>query len=740
MNKDNFIYPEVNIGNAKLLGLTEKEFTTIEEILGRKPNYVELGIFAALWSEHCSYKTSKMYLKKLPTKGEFVLQGPGENAGIVTFDEDLCVAFKIESHNHPSFIEPYQGAATGVGGILRDIFAMGARPEVLIDSLRFGSLENEHNLYLLERVVDGIADYGNCMGIPTIGGETFFEKVYEKNPLVNVFALGFVKKDKIAKALVKNIGDKIIYVGSKTGRDGIHGATMASESFGKETKTKRVNVQIGDPFTEKLLMEACLELVEKECIVGIQDMGAAGLTSSIFELATKSRRGLVINLDRVPLREEEMNPYEIMLSESQERMIIVAVDAKIDEIEEIFNKWDLSMEIIGEVTEGERVTIKWFNEIVADVPLNKLEELTPLYERPIKKPKILIEGVKKTISSGNIGNYNDEMLSLLSDVNIASKKWVYEQYDHMVRTNTAILPGSDASVIRVKGLRKGIAISADGNGRLCYLDPFKGAKQAVCEALLNIACVGAKPLGITNCLNFGNPENPEIMWQFARVIDGMEESCSALNVPIVSGNVSFYNETEGINVFPTPVIVAVGSIENVYNVKNSFFKDVNNSIILLGSNTGELGGSVFFSKYVDNTNLEIPDVDLVCTSKMLVLLTDLIKNNLIESTHDVSEGGLAIAIGEMCVGNKIGATLDLDEELENSFLFSEEKPRIIIETKKENIKAVFEYCSKVNIKAQIIGSTNNSSLIIKNKKKILINIDLPLLHSTYYDSFGKNLK
>ena len=740
MNKDNFIYPEVNIGNAKLLGLTEKEFTTIEEILGRKPNYVELGIFAALWSEHCSYKTSKMYLKKLPTKGEFVLQGPGENAGIVTFDEDLCVAFKIESHNHPSFIEPYQGAATGVGGILRDIFAMGARPEVLIDSLRFGSLENEHNLYLLERVVDGIADYGNCMGIPTIGGETVFEKVYEKNPLVNVFALGFVKKDKIAKALVKNIGDKIIYVGSKTGRDGIHGATMASESFGKETKTKRVNVQIGDPFTEKLLMEACLELVEKECIVGIQDMGAAGLTSSIFELATKSRRGLVINLDRVPLREEEMNPYEIMLSESQERMIIVAVDAKIDEIKEIFNKWDLSMEIIGEVTEGERVTIKWFNEIVADVPLNKLEELAPLYERPIKKPKILIEGVKKTISSGNIGNYNDEMLSLLSDVNIASKKWVYEQYDHMVRTNTAILPGSDASVIRVKGLRKGIAISADGNGRLCYLDPFKGAKQAVCEALLNIACVGAKPLGITNCLNFGNPENPEIMWQFAMVIDGMEESCSALNVPIVSGNVSFYNETEGINVFPTPVIVAVGSIENVYNVKNSFFKDVNNSIILLGSNTGELGGSVFFSKYVDNTNLEIPDVDLVCTSKMLVLLSDLIKNNLIESAHDVSEGGLAIAIGEMCVGNKIGATLDLDEELENSFLFSEEKPRIIIETKKENIKAVFEHCCKVNIRAQIIGSTYNSSLIIKNKKKILINIDLPLLHSTYYDSFEKNLK
>lgn len=740
MNNYNFIYPEVNIDNAKLLGLTDKEFTIIEEILGRKPNYVELGIFAALWSEHCSYKTSKIYLKKLPTKGEFVLQGPGENAGIVTFDGDLCVAFKIESHNHPSFIEPYQGAATGVGGILRDIFAMGARPEVLIDSLRFGSLENEHNLYLLERVVEGIADYGNCMGIPTIGGETFFEKKYEKNPLVNVFALGFVKKDKITKALVKNVGDKIIYVGAKTGRDGIHGATMASESFGKETRTKRVNVQIGDPFTEKLLMEACLELVEKECIVGIQDMGAAGLTSSIFELATKSGRGLVINLDKVPLREEQMNPYEIMLSESQERMIVVAVDSKIDEIKEIFNKWDLSMEIIGEVTEGDRVSIKWLNEIVADVPLNKLEELSPVYERPIKKPKILIEDIKETIRSGNAGNYNDKMLSLLSDVNITSKKWVYEQYDHMVRTNTVILPGSDASVIRVKGLRKGIAISADGNGRFCYLDPHKGAKHSVCEALLNIACVGAKPLGITNCLNFGNPENPEIMWQFAKVIDGMKDSCSVLNVPIVSGNVSFYNETEGTNIFPTPVIVAVGSIENIYNVKNSFFKDLNNSIILLGSNTGELGGSIFDSKYVNNTNLDIPDVDLICTRNMIILLTDLIKNGLIESAHDVSEGGLAIAIAEMCVGNKIGATLDLNEGLESTFLFSEEKPRILIETKKENVKTVFEYCSKVNIKAQIIGSTNNSSLIIRNKEKILINIVMPLLYSVYYDSFEKKLK
>jgi phosphoribosylformylglycinamidine synthase len=731
-----FIYPEVNVENAKCLGLTKEEFIKIKEVLGRDPNYVELGIFAALWSEHCSYKTSKIHLKKLPTQGKHVLQGPGENAGVVTFEGDVCIAFKIESHNHPSYIEPYQGAATGVGGILRDIFAMGARPEVLMDSLSFGRLDDERNAYLLERVVDGIADYGNCMGIPTVGGETFFEKIYEKNPLVNVFALGIVNKNKIARAIVKDIGDKIIYVGARTGRDGIHGATMASESFGKETGSKRVNVQIGDPFTEKLLMEACLELVEKECIVGIQDMGAAGLTSSIFELAVKSKKGIIINLEKVPLREEHMNPYEIMLSESQERMIVIAKDYKIGEIKEIFDKWDLSMEMVGTVVESDNVTIKWYDDVVADIPINKLEGCAPIYDRPYKNP-CKSSTVRKDSYSVKISHdHNNTVITLLSDLNITSKKWIYEQYDHMVRTNTVILPGSSAAVIRLKGFKKGLAMATDGNGRLCYSDPYKGAQHIVCEAILNIACMGARPLGITNCLNFGNPENPEIMWQFVNVIDGMQEACATLNVPIVSGNVSFYNETQGLNIYPTPVIVAVGSVENIFNVKNSFFKKTDSSIILLGSNTGELGGSIFADKYMKDRDLNISAIDLIYTNKLVQLLAELVEFNLIEAAHDISDGGLAIALAEMCIGNKIGATIAVNEYLDELFIYSEEKPRIIIEVKNENIETIFNICKKMDIKASIIGSTNcNGILEFYNRNNMLFNIDVSFLHSVYYNSF-----
>ena len=735
-----FFYPEVNIENAKRLGLTGEEFNLIRKILGRVPNYVELGIFAALWSEHCSYKTSKIHLKKLPTQGKYVLQGPGENAGVVMFEGDNCIAFKIESHNHPSYIEPYQGAATGVGGILRDIFAMGARPEVLMDSLRFGSLDNERNVYLLERVVDGIADYGNCMGIPVVGGETFFDTIYERNPLVNVFALGFVKKDRIVKAIVKNIGDKIIYVGARTGRDGIHGATMASESFGEETENKRINVQIGDPFTEKLLMEACLELVEKGCVVGIQDMGAAGLTSSIFELAVKSKKGLMINLEKVPLREEHMNPYEIMLSESQERMIVIANDAKIGEIREIFNKWDLSMEIIGTVVESDNVTIKWYDDIVANIPIKALDKFSPVYDRPYKKPINTLKAEKDSCLMKASYDHNKTVMSLLSDINIASKKWIYEQYDHMVRTNTVILPGSDAAVIRVKGFKKGLAISSDGNGRLCYIDPYKGAKHIVCEAILNIACMGAKALGITNCLNFGNPENTEIMWQFVNVIDGMKEACEILDVPIVSGNVSFYNETQGINIYPTPVIVAVGSVENVFYVKSSFFKKTDSSIILLGSNTGELGGSIFADKYLKDNDLDISDIDLMYVNRLVQLLAELVECNLVEAAHDISDGGLAIALAEMCLGNNIGATIALNEELDDLFIYSEEKPRILIEARNENIDTIVHMSKKNDIEAQVLGSTNNNGMLkLYNRKKMLLNIDVAFLHDVYYKSFNNTL-
>jgi phosphoribosylformylglycinamidine synthase len=743
MKKGDFIYPDVNIESAKQLGLSVDEFHLIEKILHRTPNYVELGIFAALWSEHCSYKTSKIHLKKLPTKGKYVLQGPGENAGVIAFDKDLCVSFKVESHNHPSFLEPYQGAATGVGGILRDIFAMGARPEVLMDSLRFGNLENEHNAYLLERVVDGIADYGNCMGIPTIGGETFFDSTYEKNPLVNVFALGFVKRDNVAKAIVKNVHDKIIYVGAKTGRDGIHGATMASESFGKETQTKRVNVQIGDPFTEKLLMEACLELVEKKCIVGIQDMGAAGLTSSIFELATKSRKGLLINLDRVPLREEGMNPYEIMLSESQERMLVVAVDEKISEIKDIFDKWDLSMEIIGEVVESDNVTIKWYDEVVADIPINELEYLSPIYDRPYRKRENTFKEKKEKVDSfiyhNNI-DHNEVLKGLLKNLNIASKSWIYEQYDYMVRTNTIVFPGSDASVIRVKGINRAVAISADGNGTLCYLDPYIGAKHAVCEALVNIASAGAKPLGITNCLNFGNPENPHVMWEFVEVIRGMKDACEALEVPIVSGNVSFYNETEGLNIKPTPVIVAVGRIDDIKNVKNSFFKCENSNIVMLGKNKCALMGSIYANFYLTNLDEALSDVDLQYVNRFIMLLTTLVNRGLVEAVHDVSDGGLAVTIAEMTLGRKIGANIEFNEDLEDHFIYSEEKPRVIVEVKNENLVPFQKCCEEVHIETEIIGKTNNEGkLSIKNKSKKLIDIDITLLHGIYNEALKKCL-
>jgi phosphoribosylformylglycinamidine synthase len=516
---------------------------------------------------------------------------------------------------------------------------------------------------------------------------------------------------------------------------------MASESFCKEIKTKRVNVQIGDPFTEKLLMEACLELVEKKCIVGIQDMGAAGLTSSIFELAMKSRKGLTINLDRVPLREEGMNPYEIMLSESQERMLVVAIDSKIEEIKEIFEKWDLSMEIIGEVVGGGNVTIKWFNEVAADIPVKELDDFSPVYERTFSKPEKIECKKKQAIIDRNIHNHNDVLKTLLANTNIASKRWVYEQYDHMVRTNTVILPGSDASVIRVKGFKKGIAISSDGNGKLCYINPYFGAKHAVCEALINIACAGATPLGITNCLNFGNPENPTIMWQFVNVIDGMKDACSMLGVPIVSGNVSFYNETEGINIYPTPVIVAVGSIEEINNVKNSFYKVGNNKIVLLGLNSNELGGSIYADKYIASSNIEISDVNLIYTKKLLILLAELVKHNLIESAHDVSDGGLAVAIAEMTLGNKIGADIMFNENLEESFIYSEEKPRIIIEIKDENIKEFFKRCEKADINVQIIGTTNSKGMLkISNKDKVLVNVDINTICDIYNNAFKKWLK
>ncbi|MDY6820332.1 MAG: phosphoribosylformylglycinamidine synthase subunit PurL, partial [Deferribacterota bacterium] len=635
-------YINATLEEAKKLGLTEEEFNNIHQILKRKPNFLEMAMISALWSEHCSYKSSKIHLKKLPTKGENVLLGPGENAGVVRIKDDLCAVFKVESHNHPSYIEPYQGAATGVGGILRDIFAMGARPELLMDSLSFGLLDDSHNKYLVDKVVEGIADYGNCMGIPVVGGETNFDEVYTKNPLVNVFALGLVDKKHIKKASLGDIGNKILYVGAKTGRDGIHGASMASKSFDDDSESKRINVQIGDPFTEKLLLEACIELVEKDLVVGLQDMGAAGLTSSIFELALKSGIGAQIELDNVPLREEGMNPYEIMLSESQERMLVIVADNNLDRVKEIFNKWDLDAVELGKATPEKSVKIKWRGNIVADIPIKELDKYEPVYAKDFSKP-IYVDKLSDNVDLKNEIDCYYLFDRLVRDPNICTKKWIYEQYDHMVRTNTVVLPGADASVVRIKSVENVfLAISSDSNGRMCYINPYEGAKHVVSEALLNISVAGSEPVGITNCLNFGNPDNRFVMWQFVKVIEGMRDSCDYFNVPIVSGNVSFYNETlpqnlneykpnsiEG-NIYPTPNIVAVGKIlRNSIDNNISFFKQKDSSIALLGKNSGSIGGSLI-SKYIGVFNdCDIPHIDLEKVKNLIKIMQKLASDNLV---------------------------------------------------------------------------------------------------------------
>jgi phosphoribosylformylglycinamidine synthase len=741
MNKfQDIISREVDFEDAKLMGLDFSEFKLVKKVLNRKPTYVELGIFAALWSEHCSYKTSRIHLKKLPAKGKKVLQGPGENAGIIEVDGDICTCFKIESHNHPSFIEPYQGAATGVGGILRDIFAMGARPEVLLDSLRFGPLENEHNAYLLERVVEGIADYGNCMGIPTAGGEVFFDKSYSKNPLVNVFALGFVRKGEIFRAYAGKAGNLVIYVGSKTGRDGIHGATMASESFGDNTESKKINVQIGDPFKEKLLLEACLELTQGKLIVGIQDMGAAGLTSSVFELASKSNCGIALNLDNVPLREADMNPYEIMLSESQERMLVISRPENVEKIKEVFTKWDLDMALIGTVLEEKVVSIDWKGFKVAEVPVDRLDDLTPLLDRPSARPSYISSSIKDSIDINVVRDFdaNEILLRLLSSLNICSKKWIFRQFDHMVGTNTAILPGSDATVIRIKGTKKGVAISTDGNGRYCYADPKMGAMHAVCEAALNVALTGAEPSGVSDCLNFGNPQNKEIMWQFVEVVNGLSKACLELNLPIISGNVSFYNETEGSNIIPTPVAVVVGIIDNIDSCIDSFFKESDSLIVLIGENTGQFKASEMLSLIYNITDVKPPDIDISCCKNIIKSLYDGINSGLIKSAHDISDGGIAIALAEMAIKYNIGFEVAFSEDLNNLFLFTEERPRVIAEVDRRKMKKLENILNKYSVNFRIIGKTNSSGkFLVKNNNKELISQPLSLLSNKFNDTLGQ---
>ena len=739
---DTFKYPKVDEKIAKSMGLKSEEFGLAQKILKRAPNFIELGIIASMWSEHCSYKSSKIHLKKLPTKGECVVVGPGENAGIIEIDEDICACFKIESHNHPSYIEPYNGAATGVGGILRDIFTMGARPVAAMNSLRFGKLDNDETIKILEGVVSGIAGYGNCFGVPTVGGEVFFDECYQKNPIVNAFALGLVKKDKIFLAKAEGVGNPIIYVGAKTGRDGIHGATMASEEFSSSSESKRVNVQIGDPFKEKLLLEACLEIMKNDYLVGIQDMGAAGLTSSSFEMASKSGSGVKLYLDKVPVREEGMTPYEIMLSESQERMLMVAKKGVEDKVIEIFKKWDLDVAIIGEVTDDGFVRLFWKDEEVASLPAEPLSSKAPEYNREYKKPKYIDE-IKKFSESEikEIDDLNTGLFNLLNSPTIASKRWIFEQYDYMVRTNTTVIPGSDAAVIRIKGSNKGIAMSCDCNPRYVYANPKIGAALSVVEAARNVAASGARPLAITNCLNFGNPEKPEIMWQFAEAVEGMKEACLGLNTPVVSGNVSFYNETEGKSIYPTPTVVMVGVIDDVKKCITSHFKNYLNTVIVIGEDRFEIGASEYLKTCHNLVKGDAPALDIEGEKNLIDFMVEAAKLSLVESAHDISEGGLAVALSEMTFENEIGCELEFDEDVRSDLLlFSESQGRMIIEVKKENVDKVVHLLKHYSLNYNIAGRTVGDFIVVKNRNKEVLNVNILAAKFVYENAItGKML-
>ncbi len=694
-----------------LHGLTFEEFDLALEILGRPPSMVELGIFSTMWSEHCSYKSSKFHLAKLPTEGPQVIQGPGENAGVVDIGDGLAVVFKMESHNHPSYIEPYQGAATGVGGILRDIFTMGARPTASLNSIRFGEPDHPKTRYLVDGVVAGIAGYGNCIGVPTIGGELVFHKSYNGNCLVNAFNLGVVHTDKIFLGKAEGIGNPVMYVGSKTGRDGIHGATMASAEFGGGGEERRPTVQVGDPFTEKLLLEACLELFKTDYVVGIQDMGAAGMTSSSFEMAGRSGTGVDLDLNKTPLREEGMTPYEIMLSESQERMLLVCRKGVEDKVKEIFAKWDLAAEVVGVVTDDGYVRLRHNNEVVAEMPAEPLAQKAPMYNRLALPPEDLSK--RQSLNIDNIrppDSLSESLLKLLSSPNLCSREWVYSQYDHMVRTDTIQRPGSDASVIRVKGTKKAIAMSVDCNSVYCYFNPYEGGKQAVAEATRNVACSGAKPLAITDCLNFGSPEKEEVMWQFTQALQGLGEACKALNTPVVSGNVSFYNQTGEQAIHPTPTIGAVGLLEDSSKLVSQYFKKEREAIILLGTTEADIGCSEYLSVIHGLEKGNPPIVDLEKEATLQKLLVNLADKRMVSSMHDVSDGGLAVCLAECCFDtgsiSQLGFKASFNTSLRpDIFLFSETQSRVVISCPSSNAAQIIDEARNYGVPAGIVGET-----------------------------------
>jgi phosphoribosylformylglycinamidine synthase len=701
-------------------GLTRDEYERVLEMLGREPTVTELGIFSGMWSEHCSYKSSRVHLKKLPTSGTRVLQGPGENAGAVDIGDGLAAVFKIESHNHPSFIEPYQGAATGVGGIIRDIFTMGARPVALLNSLRFGSLDDPLVRRTFAGVVAGIAGYGNSIGIPTVGGEIAFDDSYTGNPLVNVFCLGLAKADDIIKGVASGTGNAVYYVGAKTGRDGIHGATMASAEFDEKSAEKRPAVQVGDPFMEKLLLEACLEVMKTGALVGIQDMGAAGLTCSTCEMGSRGGAGVDIDVSLVPQRETGMTPYEIMLSESQERMLLVVKRGREQEVERIFEKWDLHAVRIGEVTTDSRLRVKNHGDVVADIPNAALTDEAPLYKRPMTEPAYLADAQQLSLGTlGSPGDVCDVFRRLLASPGIASKQWVYRQYDHMVRTNTLVVPGMGAGVVRVKGTNRALALSVDGNGRFVYLDPFAGAQLAVAEAARNVACAGGQPIGATNCLNFGNPERPDIMWQFARAVEGIGAACRALGVPITGGNVSLYNETDGRPVLPTPVLGVVGLIEDASHVTRRAFHSEGDAIVLFGTSRNELGGSEYLKVIHGLVRGTPPTLDLDLEAGLQSLLVDGIAAGLIRSAHDCAEGGLAITLAECCFNTGRGAVMDVPavsadvhEFARVGTLFGESASRVVVSVDPGRAAELVALAGDAGVPAAVIGRVGGDRIRI----------------------------
>jgi len=705
--------------------LTPEEYDLIVRLVGREPNLTELGIFSAMWSEHCSYKSSKIHLKKLPTGGKNVVQGPGENAGIIDIGDGRVVVFKIESHNHPSFIEPFQGAATGVGGILRDIFTMGARPIALMDSLRFGPLENPRNRSIMDGVVAGISAYGNAIGVPTVGGEVYFGEVYSLNPLVNVFCLGLADKDKIFYARTEDAGNAVLYVGAKTGRDGIHGASMASQEFGEDTETKRPNVQVGDPFKEKLLLEACLEVMDRHLIVGIQDMGAAGLTCSTTEMPAKSGRGVEIDLGLVPQREAGMTPDEIMLSESQERMLIACKPERVEEVQAAFAKWDLDAVAIGRVTGDGRLRCRFHGEIVVDVPVSAVVDLCPMYKRPYEAP----EAAPRPTETGRYplpADWNGTLKRLLASSTIAEKEWIYRQYDHMVQTNTAHLPGAGAAVLRIKGSSKGLVMTLDGNGLYAHLDPRTGGMIAVAEACRNLACVGARPVGVTNCLNFGNPEKPEVMGQFKEVVEGISEACRTFEIPVTGGNVSFYNDTEGVSIYPTPVLGIVGLLDDMAKAVTPGFKAEGEAIILLGETRDELGGTEYLKVIHGREEGAPPGLDLERERAVQETCLEAVGLGLVRSAHDPSEGGLAVCAAECAFHGPggIGFAIDLQGGLRpDVLLFAESQSRILVTSKQEDIAKVLDLAKERGVPAAVIGRTGGASLKFSLEGRTLI--DLP---------------